>query len=170
MNLNPASDASSFSLAFSESPLFVRPFASDDSTYPQENTTYDGVEPVSGPLTSGLWTQPSRWLRGGFRYLTIVSNSDDALTISNVTCAIEFSPNSENLRDYAGYFSTKDSGSEDEDFLTKLWYAGAYTVQTNVVPLNTGRQIPVVASPGWANNATLGVAGPIIVDGAKRDR
>ena len=23
---------------------------------------------------------------------------------------------------------------------------------------------------GWANNATLGVAGPIIVDGAKRDR
>ena len=119
MNLNPASDASSFSLAFSESPLFVRPFASDDSTYPQENTTYDGVEPVSGPLTSGLWTQPSRWLRGGFRYLTIVSNSDDALTISNVTCAIEFSPNSENLRDYAGYFSTKDCGSEDEDFLTK---------------------------------------------------
>ena len=23
---------------------------------------------------------------------------------------------------------------------------------------------------GWANNATLGIAGPIIVDGAKRDR
>lgn len=26
------------------------------------------------------------------------------------------------------------------------------------------------ASAGWLNNATLGVAGPIIVDGAKRDR
>jgi hypothetical protein len=37
-------------------------------------------------------------------------------------------------------------------------------VQTNIVPVNTGRKIPHVES-GWANNATLGVAGPIIVDG-----
>ena len=43
-------------------------------------------------------------------------------------------------------------------------------MQTNTVPLHTGRQVPFVASPGWQNNATLGVAGPIIVDGAKRDR
>lgn len=27
-----------------------------------------------------------------------------------------------------------------------------------------------ICGTGWANNATLGVAGPIIVDGAKRDR
>lgn len=54
--------------------------------------------------------------------------------------------------------------------LFQIWYAGAYTVQTNTVPLNTGRQVPFVSSPGWQNNATLGVAGPIIVDGAKRDR
>lgn len=128
------------------------------------------MEPVLAPLTAGSWTQPSRWLRGGFRYLTIASNSDDGLTISNITCAISFSPNSVNLRDYAGYFWAKDPISDDEDFLTRLWYAGAYTVQTNVVPLDTGRQIPVVSSPGWANNASLGVAGPIIVDGAKRDR
>ncbi|KAF5373193.1 hypothetical protein D9757_010559 [Collybiopsis confluens] len=43
---------------------------------------------------------------------------------------------------YTGYFYAKDSEFENEDFLTKLWYAGAYTVQTNTVPVNTGRQVP----------------------------
>lgn len=68
----------------------------------------------------------------------------------------------------------------------KLWYAGAYTVQMDTVPVDTGRQVPFVQSPGayttllfkillmfclgWLNNAILGVATPIIVDGAKRDR
>ncbi|EJD04901.1 Six-hairpin glycosidase [Fomitiporia mediterranea MF3/22] len=170
MRLFPSSNSSAFSLSFSESPIYVRPLASDDSTYPAPNTTFDGVEPVLAPLPSSLWTQPAERLRGGFRYLTIVSNSEDKLTISNITCEISFAPHVENMRDYAGYFSAKDPVFHDLDFLTKLWYAGAYTVQANVVSLHTGRQIPPVASPGWANNATLGVAGPIIVDGAKRDR
>ncbi len=43
-------------------------------------------------------------------------------------------------------------------------------MQTNTIALHTGRQVPAVSSPGWLNNATVGVAGPIIVDGAKRDR
>ncbi|EEB87816.1 hypothetical protein MPER_14678, partial [Moniliophthora perniciosa FA553] len=46
----------------------------------------------------------------------------------------------------------------------------AYTVQTNTVPLDTGRRVPFVKAGSWANDARLGVAGPIIVDGAKRDR
>ena len=65
------------------------------------------------------------------------------------------------MRSYSGYFWAKDqSGFHDEDFLTKrafsgtymlqdgltdiivVWYAGAYTVQTNVVPLDTGRKVP----------------------------
>lgn len=110
--------------------------------------SYDGVQPVPAPLPNGTWTQDARWLRGGFRFLTLVSNSDDAVTISNVTCAISFMPHVDNLRDYAGYFYASDPDSDDTDFLTKLWYSGAYTVQTNTVPLNTGRQVPVVKSPG----------------------
>ena len=68
----------------------------------------------------------------------------------------------------------------------QVWYAGAYTVQTNVLPVDTGRQVNIPEGKcfiyvtfkssylyrkiGWANNATLGIAGPILVDGAKRDR
>ncbi|EPQ55724.1 Six-hairpin glycosidase [Gloeophyllum trabeum ATCC 11539] len=168
--ISPAPSAS-LALSFTESPLFISPLTSDDSSYPAPNMSYDGVLRVPAPLPSGWWTQPASALRGGFRYLTLVSTSSTPLTISNVSCAISFMPHVDDLRDYAGYFYAQDSsGYEDPDFLTKVWYAGAYTVQTNTVPLDTGREVPFVSSPGWANNATLGVAGPIIVDGAKRDR
>lgn len=79
-------------------------------------------------------------------------------------------PHVDDMRAYSGYFYASDPVFHDPDFLTKVWYAGAYTVQTNTVPLNTGRQVPFESAGHWANNATLGVAGPIIVDGAKRDR
>lgn len=68
-----------------------------------------------------------------------------------------------NLRAYQGYFYSSD------ETLNKIWYSGAYTLQTNNVPPNTGRQIPALTS-GWANNGTLGPGDTIIVDGAKRDR
>ncbi|THU84315.1 Six-hairpin glycosidase, partial [Dendrothele bispora CBS 962.96] len=164
--------SSSISLSFSESPEFIRPDASDDSSFPDATTTYDGVLRVpSEAISEGLWTQDSDSLRAGFRFLTIVSNSDDPLKISNVSCEISFMPHVDDMTAYTGYFYAKDPGFEgDEDFLTKLWYAGAYTVQTNTVPVNTGRMVPFAPRGTWANNATLGVAGPIIVDGAKRDR
>ncbi|KAK0472524.1 Six-hairpin glycosidase [Armillaria novae-zelandiae] len=150
---------SSVSLAFTESPMFVNPLASDDSSYPSPNMTYDGVFTIPAPLAKGYWTQPSYSLRGGFRYLTIVSHSKTDLKISNVSCAISFMPHVEDLRAYTGYFSASDPGFHDPDFLTK--------VVTNTVPLETGRKVPVRCSlvVCWFNNATLGVAGPIIVDG-----
>ncbi|TFK60970.1 Six-hairpin glycosidase [Pluteus cervinus] len=186
-NVAPAPHPS-ISLSFTESPLFIRPNASDDSSYPSPNNTYDGILtasvpalPTSGNSTSVYWTQPSAWLRGGFRYLTIslIGGQDTELTISNVSCSISFMPHVEDLRAYSGYFyapqSVKATGNEasgftDPDFLTKIWYAGAYTVQTNTVPLDTGRQVPFAPAGTWANNARLGTSGPIIVDGAKRDR
>ncbi|KAG7094575.1 hypothetical protein E1B28_005402 [Marasmius oreades] len=159
---------SSFSLSFTESPQFISTTSSDDSSFPSFDQTFDGILKVSS--RAGLWTQPSATLRGGFRFLTIISNVNN-LRLSNVTCAISFMPHMEDMRSYAGYFWAKDtSGFHDEDFLTKLWYAGAYTVQTNTVPLNTGRKVPFAGRGTWFNNATLGVDGPIIVDGAKRDR
>ncbi|TFK82232.1 glycoside hydrolase family 78 protein [Polyporus arcularius HHB13444] len=170
LNFENVTTSSSIALSFTESPVFISPVTSDDSTYPSANQSYDGVEQVLAPLPTGFWTQPAARLRGGFRYLTIISTSDDPVTISNVSCAISFAPHFSDLRDYSGYFYASEPAFHDKNFLTKLWYAGAYTVQTNTVPLDTGRQIPMVKSPGWANNATLGVAGPIIVDGAKRDR
>ncbi|KAI0684564.1 glycoside hydrolase family 78 protein [Cytidiella melzeri] len=170
MNIDPSSSLASLALSFTESPMFISPFTSDDSSYPAPNMSYDGILHLTTPLQKAHWTQPAPSLRGGFRYLTVVSTSTSAVSISNVTCSISFMPHVENMRDYSGYFYASDPGFHDQDFLTKIWYAGAYTVQTNTVSLNTGRAVPFVSSPGWLNNATLGVAGPIIVDGAKRDR
>ncbi|KAJ7733701.1 Six-hairpin glycosidase [Mycena metata] len=170
LNFDSVTSASSIALSFTESPSFIRPTASDDSSFPDESTTYDTVLPVPAPLPAGFWTQPAFSLRGGFRFLTIVSTGSGALTISNVSCAISFMPHVEDLRAYTGYFFAPDPGFLDSDFLTKIWMAGAYTVQTNTVALNTGRQVPFESQGHWANNATLGIAGPIIVDGAKRDR
>ena len=52
------------------------------------------------------------------------------------------------LRSYAGYFYTSDPVFHDKDFLTKVWYAGAYTIQTNIIAVDTGREVPFVRSPG----------------------
>ena len=148
MNIDTVSSSSAFALSFSESPMFVNPTTSDDSSFPSANMSYDGVLEVHSPLEEGFWTQPADRLRGGFRFLTVVSTSNDSFTISNISCSISFMPQTENLRDYAGYFYAQDPGFHDKDFLTKIWYAGAYTVQTNTVPLDTGRAVPFVSSPG----------------------
>ena len=166
LNFENVSSTSSIALSFTESPVFISPITSDDSTYPSANQSYDGVLEVPSPLPSGFWTQPAERLRGGYRFLTIVSTSNDPVTISNVSCAISFAPHISNLREYNGYFYASDPAFHDKDFLTKvtkcflsrrfaarlnygkIWYAGAYTVQTNTVPLHTGRQIPMVSSPG----------------------
>ncbi|KAK0430937.1 Six-hairpin glycosidase [Armillaria borealis] len=171
LNFDKVDNMSSVSLAFTESPAYVNPLASDDSAYPTPDMNYDGVFTIPAPLSKEHWTQPSYSLRGGFRYLTIASHSNTTLELSNVSCAISFMPHVDDLRAYTGYFYTSDPAFHDPDFLTKVWYAGAYTVQTNTVPLDTGRQFPFLyAAAGWFNNGTIGVAGPILVDGAKRDR
>jgi hypothetical protein len=116
----------------------------------------------------GSYTMPQAKLRGGFRYLTIFltaanTTSNPTLDITDINLDIGFLPTWSNLRAYQGYFHSND------ELLNRIWYSGAYTIQTNMVPVNTGRQIPVV-DYGWANNATLGYGDTIIVDGAKRDR
>ena len=105
--------------------------------------------------------------RGGFRYLTLflLANGTDstAVNLKDVVLEIGFQPTWSNLRAYQGYFH-----SNDEE-LNKIWYSGAYTLQTNNVPPDTGRWIPAL-SEGWANNGTMSNGSTVIVDGAKRDR
>ena len=114
---------------------------------------------------SGTFVMPDIRLRGGFRYMTafLVTNDTTTVSITNVSLELSIQPTWSNLRAYQGYFHSND------ELLNRIWYSGAYTVQTNAVPVNTGRQIPVVTM-GWANNGTLGPGDTIIVDGAKRDR
>ncbi|KAK5107994.1 hypothetical protein LTR62_008888 [Meristemomyces frigidus] len=119
-----------------------------------------------GSSGSHSYTMDIKELRGGFRYLTLflLTNSSKAiLDIADVSVEIGFQPTWSNLRAYQGYFH-----SNDEE-LNKIWYSGAYTLQTNNVPTDTGRWIPALTS-GWANNGTLSNGSTVIVDGAKRDR
>lgn len=114
---------------------------------------------------SHSYAMPDAKLRGGFRYLTIFLITDDStnVRIDNLHVELAFHPTWSNLRAYQGYFHCSD------ELLNRIWYSGAYTLQTNQVPVDTGRVTSGVTS-GWLNNGTLGPGDTIIIDGAKRDR
>lgn len=163
LNANTKSNSSGqFSLAFSESPSFVRAISDDTGSITSQD--YDKALNVSLPAGPTWYRVPEERFRGGFRFFTLNANVE--VTVTNVTCEIGFATETQDLRDYPGYFYTSDA---DQQLLNRVWYAGAYTVQTNIVPQNTGRFLPQVKN-GWAYNASIGVVGPLLVDGAKRDR
>lgn len=117
--------------------------------------------PTGGTDAAGT---PVSQLRGGFRYLTVINRTAGSVDLTGVSVDIAFAPNAADLRAYPNYFSC------DDDLLTRVWYAGAYTVQTNIVASNQGR---VWGPPdvGWNNSARIGESGDtVLVDGAKRDR
>ncbi|KAF5385994.1 hypothetical protein D9615_002248 [Tricholomella constricta] len=174
--IDEATPKSTLSLSFTESSEFISPIRSDDSCHSSVTMDSDGVQSLPSPLSIGTFTQTIGQQRGGFKYLTIVSNSDAPVTISNVSVHTTWMPHWDDLRAYTGYFFARDPGFHDPHFLNKLWYAGAYTVQTNTIESNQARQQPcpspaVISNEGWSNDASGGpVDGPILVDGAKRDR
>ncbi|KAL2014785.1 hypothetical protein VTN00DRAFT_2310 [Thermoascus crustaceus] len=122
---------------------------------------------IKNPGRKAKYVMPDRDLRGGFRYMTVflVTNNDSStrVHIDDITLEIAFQPTWPNLRAYQGYFHS------DDELLNRIWYSGAYTLQTNAVPVNTGRRVPFETT-GWANDGILGPGETIIVDGAKRDR
>ncbi|KAG6907561.1 hypothetical protein DXG01_008443 [Tephrocybe rancida] len=170
LTVSEATPQSSLALSFTESAEFISPFHSDTSCHASPSMDADGVQMLPLPLRLGTFTQTIGQQRGGFKYLTIVSNGNSPVTISNVSVHTTWMPHWDDLRAYNGYFFAHDPVFHDPDFLTKLWYAGAYTVQTNTIDSHQARQLPC-PSTGWANNVSGGpVDGPILVDGAKRDR
>ncbi|KAI0429080.1 Six-hairpin glycosidase-like protein [Xylaria sp. FL1042] len=154
--------AAQIGLAWTEAKNWI----GSDSDYSNGGSTPDGHLTLSITGSgSGSYEVPLEKLRGGFRYLTLSYSSSMGATVNvtDVILEIGFQPTWANLRAYQGYFRSSD------ETLNKIWYAGAYTLQTNTVPVNTGRAIPMVKN-SWANNGTLGNGSTIIVDGAKRDR
>lgn len=154
-----------FSLAFAESPAFIR--AISDDTGPVYSQDYDKALNVT--IASGVETyrMPRERFRGGFRFATI--HAFRSTTISDVVCELGYSPSQEDPSDWAGHFWAEDDNGDSDDLLVRIWYAGVFTAQTNIAPPYTSRWLPQVED-GWAYNATLGVEGPMLVDGAKRDR
>jgi hypothetical protein len=111
------------------------------------------------------YTMPVAKMRGGFRYLTLFldSSSDLTLKIRRISLEINFQPTWKNLRAYQGYFHCND------ELINKIWYSGAYTLQTNCAPANSGR-ISTSDRTGWQNDETIGPGSSVLLDGAKRDR
>lgn len=114
---------------------------------------------------SGSYVMDDDHLRGGFRYLTLFLDSASAgtLEVTPISLELGFQPTWSDLRAYKGYFNSND------ELLNKIWYAGAYTLQTNAVPPHTGRR-NVDNKPGWHNNEVIGGGSSVLLDGAKRDR
>jgi hypothetical protein len=159
-----ASGDGSLGLAFTEAKNFTG-YESDESNGGggPDGALYANI--TSESSTKGSYTMPLEKLRGGFRYLSLFALSDTSISIDikAIELEISFQPTWSNLRAYAGYFDSSDQ------LLNQIWYACAYTVQTNTVPPNTGRVWGPPAQ-GWLNNAVLGTGESVMVDGAKRDR
>ncbi|MGY0021025.1 alpha-L-rhamnosidase-related protein [Streptomyces sp. YJ-C3] len=161
-------------LTYSELSTYISTTSSDGSNGGSNNeppvnyTALPGgrINTATSTPTAGTdaTKNPAANLRGGFRYLTLVNQSGGTVEITGVSVDIAFAPNVADLRAYPNYFSC------DDDLLTRIWYAGAYTVQTNIVANTQGR---VWGPPdlGWDNSARIGDVGDtVLVDGAKRDR
>jgi hypothetical protein len=150
-------------LAFSEAKNWIGEWSdsSNGKHKGPDGALYANIE-RAGP---GQYVMPDRHLRGGFRYMTLFlkTNNSASVSITDIKLEISFQPTWSYLPAYQGYFHSSD------DLLNRIWYAGAYTLQTNSVPVQTGRQVPMLSN-GWANNGTMGPGITILVDGAKRDR
>ena len=141
----------SIGIAFTESKDFVGEWsdASNGAFRGPDGALYTNL---TGASTNRTYVMPEEKLRGGFRYLTLflTTNSSARASIGQVNVELDFQPTWANMRAYQGYFHSSD------ELLNRIWYAGAYTIQSNCVPTNTGRQVPFLRI-GWANNATLGM-------------
>ncbi|KAE9398819.1 Six-hairpin glycosidase [Gymnopus androsaceus JB14] len=124
--------ASTISLSFTESPMFISPTESDDSCAMSPDNNLDGILSIPTPLgVNETFTQTD------FVTSLYASTGDVPVTISNLTLNSTFMPQLDDLTAYTGYFFAKDtSGFHDPDFLTKLWYGGAYTVQMNTIDVH----------------------------------
>lgn len=160
-----ASGEGSLGLAFTEAKNFTG-YMSDESNGGSgpDGALYANISFPS--FTNAIYSMPLDKLRGGFRYLSLFALSNNTkinVEINKIELEISFQPTWQNLRAYGGYFDSSDQ------LLNRIWYASAYTVQLSTVPSITGRVWPPPAE-GWNNNAVLGSAEEVIVDGAKRDR
>jgi hypothetical protein len=146
-------------LAFSESSLFV---GTDSDTSATHEGRGDGALTAAAPANGG-YTMPARYLRGGFRYLTVFLRTSGWVDLTRVSLNFTPAPGKANPADYANYFYSNDN------LLNRIWYAGAYTVQLSTIATNQGRAWPAPATL-WDNSAVIGVGTAVVSDAPKRDR
>ena len=158
------SSGESVGLAFTESSEYVGPISdgSNAGLNVGASSSTDGAIYASVNSTTGTsYTMPAASLRGGFRYLTLFMNSDGWVHLANIRLRFTPAPSMTDPSAYPNYFYSND------DLLNKLWYAGAYTVQTNTIAPDQGRKLLTI---GWDNTAVVSGGSSVLTDAAKRDR
>lgn len=145
-------------LAFSESAEYMTS-ASDFSEDPVGVATETHY--VTVPHGDTRFTDPV--IRGGLRYLMVFADEPGTVRIGDLRLHFTPAPTMHDLRAYPGAFLSADPT------LNRLWYAGAYTVQTDTIDPTTGRDYPARAGE-VRNDATIAQGPTAITDGAKRDR
>jgi hypothetical protein len=154
-----ASGSGQIGLAFAESSAYID-VTSDATTGGPRGRDGAIMVDVSGPTD---YTTPLSLQRGGFRYLTLFLASGTSVDVDAVSVHYTAAPTMPDPRDYANYFYSSD------DELNRIWYAGAYTVETNTIAPTQGRTWPAPDAL-WSNTGVVGVGDTILTDGAKRDR
>ncbi|KAI0169342.1 glycoside hydrolase family 78 protein [Hypoxylon sp. FL1284] len=149
-------------IAFTEAKDWIGPVSDSSSgVFERKDDALYANFSSTGDVT---YVMPDEQLRGGFRYMTLFLVGDSSsVTVNNVSLELSFQPTWSNLRAYQGYFHSSD------DLLNKIWYSGAYTIQTNALHPSTGRAWPAPDTQ-WLNNGDIGTGNTINTDGAKRDR
>lgn len=156
------SGSNAVGLAFTEAKDFVG--TESDSTTGNYGRSDGAIYANFSQTGDFTYEMPDAQLRGGFRYMTLfLQPGSVSLVIQGISVEIAFQPTWSNLRAYQGYFHSND------ELLNRIWYSGAYTLQTDAVPPSTGRSWPPPET-AWQNNGYLGPGDTILTDGAKRDR
>ncbi|KAJ5769023.1 hypothetical protein N7520_003582 [Penicillium odoratum] len=158
-------------VTFSESSLYISSEACDATA----DAGFDSPLWFSCADGPGVYTAAEKHNRGGFRYLTLVSNTTATVSLNRVTVNFTAAP-TQNLRAYSGYFHS------NEELLNRIWYAGAYTNQLSTIDPAMGDALPwyqiinsteTISPPqtvSWWSNYTISNGSSVLSDGAKRDR
>ena len=122
----------------------------------------------TGPIApNGSYTPPAAHMRGGFRYLNLVLETDGWVDVLLPSVHFTAAPNMPDPSAWANHFYSSD------ETLNEVWYGCGYTTQMCSIDPAHGRQWPAPKS-GWNNSAQCGLPDgslkTVLVDGAKRDR
>ncbi|KAI3396001.1 hypothetical protein diail_572 [Diaporthe ilicicola] len=159
-------------LTFTESSFWINGKASDATA----DAGLDTPLYLSVGAGPGTYTVDSQYERGGFRYLSVVSNSTGTIEVQSVVVDYKAAPAMDDLTSYTGYFHSND------ELLNRIWYAGAYTCQMcSIDPthgdtlvwlrvINSTEVIELPETVAWWSNYTITGGNTALVDGAKRDR
>eukprot|EP00937_MAST-01D_sp_MAST-1D-sp2_P005346 g5346.t1 len=158
-----ASDAAqSVSLAYSESSRYAVGGDRSNGGKGPDGTISTGPIAISSNGTTE-YTPSVAHMRGGFRYLNLVLETDGWIDVGLPSVHFTATPNMPDPSAWRNHFYSSD------DLLNRIWYASGYTTQMCSIDPAHGRQWPPPAS-GWNNSASCGQGDSVLVDGAKRDR